>query len=67
MKKDEPIPNAPLFADLRHRGVQCIGIAGTANGLALARLKGLMIFEPRLNYGVAEYNEICRRRKKFFK
>lgn len=67
MKKDEPIPNAPLFADLRHRGVQCIGIAGTANGLALARLKGLMIFEPRLNYGVAEYNEICRRRNKFFK
>lgn len=67
MKKDEPVPNAPLYADLKHRGVQCIGIAGTANGLALARKKGLMIFEPRLNYSVAEYSEICKRRKKFFK
>ena len=67
MKKDAPIPNAPLYADQQHRGVQCIGIAGTANGLALARKKGLMIFEPRLNYSVAEYNEIVRRRKKFFK
>ena len=67
MKKDTPIPNVPLYADLKHSGVQCIGIAGTANGLALARKKGLIIFEPRLNCSVAEYNEICKRRKKFFK
>lgn len=67
MKQDKFIPNAPLYADLKHRGVQCIGTVGTANGLALARKKGLMIFEPKLNYSVAEYNEIVKRRKKFFK
>ena len=67
MKRDTPVPNAPIYADLKHRGVQCIGIAGTANGLALARKKGLTIFEPKLNYSVTEYNEICKRRRKYNK
>lgn len=67
MKQDNPIPNAPVYADLRNRGLTCIGIAGTEKGLALARKKGLTIFEPRLNYSVTEYNEIVRRRQKYDK
>lgn len=67
MKKDTPVPNTPIYADLKHRGVQCIGIVTGTNGLELARMKGLTIFEPRLNYSIAEYNEIVKRRKKFFK
>lgn len=63
MKQDKPIPNAPAYADLRNRGLTCIGIAGTEKGLEKARSQGLTIFEPRLNYSVTEYNEICKRRK----
>ncbi len=64
MKRDTPIPNAPLYADLRNRGLTCIGIAGTEKGLERARSQGLTIFEPRLNYSAKEYNEIVRRRQK---
>ena len=67
MKRDIPTPNAPVFANLRNRGLTCIGIAGTEKGLALARKKGLTIFEPRLNYSTKEYNEICKRRQKYYK
>lgn len=67
MKRDIPTPNAPVFANLRNRGLTCIGIAGTEKGLALARKKGLTIFEPRLNYSTKEYNEIVRRRQKYNK
>lgn len=67
MKQDIPTPNAPVFANLRNRGLTCIGIAGTEKGLALARKKGLTIFEPRLNYSTKEYNEICKRRQKYYK
>lgn len=67
MKRDIPTPNAPVFANLRNRGLTCIGIAGTEKGLALARKKGLTIFEPRLNYSTKEYNEIVRRRQKYDK
>lgn len=67
MKQDKPIPNALAYADLRNRGLTCIGIAGTEKGLEKARAQGLRIFEPRLNYSVTEYNEICKRRKRYFK
>lgn len=67
MKKDEPVPNAPIYANLRNRGLICVGICGTQAGLALARKKGLTIFEPKLNYGTKEYNEICKRRQKYYK
>lgn len=67
MKQDNPIPNAPAYADLRNRGLTCIGIAGTEKGLEKARSQGLRIFEPRLNYSVTEYSEICERRKRYFK
>ena len=67
MKRDTPVPNAPIYADLRNRGLVCVGICGTQAGLALARKKGLTIFEPRLNYSVTEYNEICKRRRKYNK
>lgn len=67
MKQDKPIPNAPAYADLRNRGLTCIGIAGTEKGLKKARLQGLRIFEPRLNYSVTEYNDICKRRQKYNK
>lgn len=67
MKQDNPIPNAPVYADLRNRGLTCIGIAGTEKGLKKARLQGLRIFEPRLNYSVTEYNDICKRRQKYNK
>ena len=67
MKRDIPTPNAPVFANLRNRGLTCIGIAGTEKGLERARSQGLRIFEPRLNYSVTEYNEICRRRQKYNK
>ncbi len=67
MKQDKFIPNAPAYANLRNRGLTCIGTALTEKGLERARLQGLTIFEPKLNYSVAEYNEIVRRRKKFFK
>lgn len=67
MKQDKFIPNAPIYADLRNRGLTCVGVAGTEKGLEKARLQGLRIFEPRLNYSVTEYNEICKRRKRYFK
>ena len=67
MKRDTPVPNAPIYANLRNRGSTCIGVAGTEKGLALARKKGLTIFEPKLNYGTKEYNEICKRRRKYNK
>ncbi len=67
MKRDIPTPNAPVFANLRNRGLTCIGIAGTEKGLERARSQGLRIFEPRLNYSVTEYNEICKRRKRYNK
>lgn len=44
-----------------------MGICGTQAGLALARKKGLTIFEPKLNYGTKEYNEIVKRRQKYYK
>lgn len=67
MKRDIPTPNAPIFANLRNRGLTCIGTAGTEKGLEKARSQGLTIFEPKLNYGTKEYNEICKRRKKYYK
>ena len=67
MKQDKFIPNAPAYANLRNRGLTCIGTALTEKGLERARLQGLTIFEPKLNYGKKEYNEICKRKKKFFK
>ena len=67
MKRDIPTPNAPVFANLRNRGLTCIGVAGTEKGLERARSQGLTIFEPRLNYSVTEYNEICKRRQKYYK
>lgn len=67
MKRDIPTPNAPVFANLRNRGLTCIGIAGTQAGLERARSQGLTIFEPRLNYSTKEYNEIVRRRQKYDK
>lgn len=67
MKRDTPIPNAPVFANLRNRGLTCIGIAGTEKGLERARSQGLTIFEPRLNYNTKEYNEIVKRRRKYNK
>ena len=67
MKRDIPTPNAPVFANLRNRGLTCIGTAGTEKGLEKARSQGLTIFEPRLNYSVTEYNEICKRRRKYNK
>lgn len=67
MKQDKFIPNAPAFANLRNRGLTCIGIAGTEKGLERARSQGLTIFEPRLNYSMTEYNVICRRRQKYNK
>lgn len=63
MKRDTPIPNAPIFANLKNRGLTCVGIAGTKKGLEKARRKGLIIFEPALNYSPKEYNEILKRRK----
>lgn len=67
MKRDTPIPNAPVFANLRNRGLTCIGVAGTQAGLEKARSRGLTIFEPRLNYSTKEYNEIVKRRQKYDK
>lgn len=67
MKQDNPIPNAPVFANLRNRGLTCIGIAGTQAGLEKARSQGLTIFEPKLNYSTKEYNEICKKRRKYNK
>lgn len=67
MKQDKFIPNAPVFANLRNRGLTCIGIALTEKGLERARSQGLRIFEPRLNYSVTEYDEICERRQKYNK
>lgn len=67
MKRDIPTPNAPVFANLRNRGLTCIGIAGTEKGLERARSQGLTIFEPRLNYSMTEYDDICRRRQKYNK
>ena len=67
MKRDTPIPNTPVFANLRNRGLTCIGIAGTEKGLERARSQGLTIFEPRLNCSTKEYNEIVRRRQKYDK
>ena len=63
MKRDTPIPNAPIFANLKNRGLTCVGIAGTKKGLEKVRRKGLIIFEPSLNYSSKEYNEILKRRK----
>ena len=63
MKRDTPIPNAPIFANLKNRGLTCVGIAGTKKGLEKARRKELIIFEPALNYSSKEYNEILKRRK----
>lgn len=67
MKRDIPTPNAPVFANLRNRGLTCIGIAGTQAGLERARSQGLTIFEPKLNYSTKEYNEIVKRRQKYNK
>ena len=67
MKRDIPTPNAPVFANLRNRGLTCIGICGTQAGLERARSQGLTIFEPKLNYGTKEYSEIVRRRQKYDK
>lgn len=67
MKRDIPTPNALVFANLRNRGLTCIGVAGTEKGLERARSQGLTIFEPRLNYSTKEYNEIVRRRQKYDK
>lgn len=67
MKRDIPTPNAPAFANLRNRGLTCIGIAGTQAGLERARSQGLTIFEPKLNYSTKEYNEIVKRRQKYNK
>ena len=67
MKRDIPTPNAPVFANLRNRGLTCIGVAETQAGLERARSQGLRIFEPRLNYSLTEYSEICERRKRYFK
>ena len=67
MKRDTPVPNAPIYAYLRNRGLTCLGICGTQAGLERARSQGLTIFEPRLNYSVTEYNEICKRRQKYYK
>ena len=67
MKRDIPTPNAPVFANLRNRGLTCIGVAGTQAGLERARSQGLTIFEPKLNYGTKEYSEIVRRRQKYDK
>lgn len=67
MKQDKLIPNVPVYADLRNRGLICTGIAGTEKGLKKARSQGLRIFEPRLNYSLTEYNKICKRRKKYFR
>lgn len=67
MKQDKFIPNAPVFANLRNRGLTCIGIILTEKGLERARSQGLRIFEPRLNYSVTEYDEICERRQKYNK
>ena len=67
MKRDIPTPNAPVFANLRNRGLTCIGVAGTQAGLERARSQGLTIFEPKLNYGTKEYDEICKRRRKYNK
>ena len=67
MKRDIPTPNAPVFANLRNRGLTCIGICGTQAGLERARSQGLTIFEPRLNYSTKEYSEICKRRQKYNK
>ena len=67
MKQDKFIPNAPTYANLRNRGLTCIGIAGTEKGLEKARSQGLTIFEPKLNYSTKEYNEIVKRRRKYNK
>lgn len=67
MKQDKFIPNALAYANLRNRGLTCVGVAGTEKGLEKARSRGLTIFEPKLNYSVTEYNEIVRRRQKYDK
>ena len=67
MKRDTPVPNAPIYANLRNRGLTFIGVAGTQAGLERARSQGLTIFEPRLNYSTKEYNKICKRRQKDYK
>lgn len=67
MKQDKFIPNAPTYANLRNRGLTCIGIALTEKGLEKARSVGLTIFEPKLNYSTKEYNEIVKRRRKYNK
>ena len=67
MKRDTPVPNAPIYANLRNRGLTCLGICGTQAGLERARSQGLTIFEPKLNYGTKEYSEIVRRRQKYDK
>lgn len=67
MKQDNPIPNALVYADLRNRGLTCIDTALTEKGLERARSQGLRIFEPRLNYSMTEYNDICKRRQKYNK
>ena len=67
MKRDTPVPNAPIYANLRNRGLTFIGVAGTQAGLERARSQGLTIFEPKLNYGTKEYDEICKRRRKYNK
>ena len=67
MKRDIPTPIAPVFSYLRYIGLTWIGTAVTVKGLEKARSQGLTIFEPRLNYSTKEYNEICKRRKKYYK
>lgn len=68
MKQDDTfIPDALAFKDLRNRGLVRVGVARTKRGLEYLRKEKPMIFEPRLNYGVREYREICKRRQRFFK
>lgn len=67
MENNKPIPNAPVYVNLRNRGIACIGIATTKEELEKAREKGLIIFEPRLNYSESEYKKIIIRRKELKK
>ena len=68
MKQDDTfIPDALAFKDLRNRGLTHVGTARTKRGLEYLRKEKPMILEPRLNYGVTEYNEICKRRQRFLR
>ena len=66
MKRDEPIPNAPIVANFKCGSVY-LGATTTKQALDIARSKGYEIYEPRLNLSEKEYNEICKRRRKYNK